>query len=118
MRLPRKFSMTEKGEFTRVRENGEARPGRYVVVSTLVDSRLEHFKLGLIATKKMGKAHERNAFRRKIRAIVQKHGEHLRSDAYIVTIARWRAPEASFIELEKEWLRLANKLGILTSDDK
>lgn len=118
MRLPRKFSMTEKGEYTRVREKGEARPGRYVVVSALADSQLEHFKLGLIATKKMGKAHERNAFRRNIRAIVQKHGEKLRRDAYIVTIARWRVPEASFIELEKEWLKLASKLGLLTKDDK
>lgn len=117
MRLPRKFSMTERGEFSKVKERGVARPGRYLVVSALVDHQLQHFKLGLIATKKMGKAHDRNAFRRKIRAIVQKHGEKLRHDAYIVTIARWRVPEASYTELESEWLKLAGKLGILTNDD-
>ncbi|MGJ8672557.1 ribonuclease P protein component [Rubritalea sp.] len=115
MRLPRKFSMNHRAEFARVRELGESRPGRYLVVSTLPAAELEHFKLGLITTKKVGKAHQRNYLRRVFRSIIQKHGESLREDCYIVTIARWRATEASYEELEREWLKLTRKLGLFTS---
>lgn len=118
MRLPRKFSMNHRAEFARVRELGKSRPGRYLVVSTLRADELEHFKLGLITTKKVGRAHERNYLRRVFRSIVQKHGASFREDCYIVTIARWRATEASYDELEKEWLRLAKKLGVLKPESK
>ncbi|MFC5049623.1 ribonuclease P protein component [Rubritalea spongiae] len=113
MRLPRKFSMNHRVEFARVRERGESRPGRYLVVSALPADELKHTKLGLITTKKVGKAHQRNYLRRVFRSIIQKHGELLREDCYIVTIARWRATEASYEELEKEWLKLARKLGLI-----
>lgn len=113
MRLPRKFSITHRAEFARVRELGKSRPGRYLVVSTLRAEELEHFKSGLITTKKVGRAHQRNYFRRVFRSILQKHGDSIRDDHYIVTIARWRASEASYAELEREWLRLARKLEIL-----
>ncbi len=113
MRLPKKFSMTHRAEFARVRKHGKSRLGRCLVVSTLRSNELAHFKSGLITTKKIGKAHQRNYFRRVFRSILQKHGEEIREDHYIVTIARWRASEASYKELEREWLKLARKLGIL-----
>ncbi len=116
MRLPRKFSISHRSEFARVRELGNSRPGRYLVVSALHSDELEHFKYGLITTKKVGKAHQRNYFRRVFRSIMQNHGELICEDYYIVTIARWRASEASYEELEREWLKLARKLGVLKSE--
>ena len=116
MRLPRKFSISHRSEFARVREHGKSRPGRYLVVSVLRSDELEHFKYGLITTKKVGKAHQRNYFRRVFRSIMQNHGELICEDYYIVTIARWRASEASYEELEREWLKLARKLGVLKPD--
>lgn len=112
MRLPRKFSMTQRAEFARVRECGKSRPGRYLVVSVLQESELNHFKLGFIVTKKVGKAHMRNLLRRRFRAIIQKHGDKLKTDRYVVTIARWRAVEASFHELEQDWLKQARHFGL------
>ncbi len=116
MRLPRKFSISHRAEFARVREHGKSRPGRYLVVSVLRSDELEHFKYGLITTKKVGKAHQRNYFRRVFRSIMQNHGELICEDYYIVTIARWRASEASYEELEREWLNLARKLGVLKTE--
>jgi ribonuclease P protein component len=107
--------MNHRAEFAQVRGQGKSRPGRYLVVSTLTSEELSHFKTGFITTKKVGKAHQRNYLRRVFRSIVQNHGENLRDDSYIVTIARWRAAEASYEELEKEWLKLARKLGVLKS---
>ena len=116
MRLPRKFSISHRSEFARVREHGKSRPGRYLVVSVLRSDELDHFKYGLITTKKVGKAHQRNYFRRVFRSIMQTHGELICEDYYIVTIARWRASEASYEELEREWLKLARKLGVLKTE--
>jgi len=118
MRLPRKFSMTQRAEFARCRECGKSRPGRYLVLSVLHETELEHFKTGFITTKKVGKAHQRNLLRRRFRAIMQKHGESIAPHYYIVTIARWRAVEASFSELEKDWLKQAKKLGVISSEQK
>lgn len=114
MRLPRKFSMQHRAEFARVRELGRSKAGRYLVVSTLAESDLEHFKLGLITTKKVGKAHQRNYLRRQFRSIIQQCGGKISPHRYVVTIARWRATEASYAELEAEWLKLAGKLNILS----
>ena len=118
MRLPRKFSMTQRAEFARCRECGKSRPGRYLVLSVLHDSELEHFRTGFITTKKVGKAHQRNQLRRRFRAIFQYYGESFDSHYYIVTIARWRAVEASYSELEKDWLKQAKKLGIISTEQK
>ena len=117
MRLPRKFSMKSRAEFAQVRELGRSRSGRYLVVSVLDSTELEHFKYGLITTKKIGKAHQRNYLRRVVRSIMTSHGEMIASTKYVVTIARWRAPEASYQELEREWLKLATKLGALNPEE-
>lgn len=108
--------MTERAEFARVRKLGKSRPGRYLVVSVLRDDELEHFKLGLIVTKKVGKAHERNLLRRRFRAIVQNYGDQLKPGYRIVTIARWRAIGASYGELERDWLRLARYFELFESE--
>ena len=47
---------------------------------------------------------------------MQNHGELICEDYYIVTIARWRASEASYEEIEREWLKLARKLGVLKTE--
>ncbi len=108
--------MTQRAEFARVREFGESRPGRYLVVSVLRSDELDHLRVGYITTKKVGKAHQRNLLRRRFRAIVQECGESIDPHYYIVTIARWRAKEASYQELERDWLKQARKLGIFTHE--
>ena len=118
MRLPRKFSMTQRAEFARSREHGKSRPGRYLVLSVLHQPDLDHFKTGFITTKKVGKAHQRNLLRRRFRAIIQNHGERIEPHYYIVTIARWRAKDASYQELERDWLKQAAKLGIIKTEER
>ncbi|WP_083912923.1 ribonuclease P protein component [Rubritalea marina] len=117
MRLPRKFSMKSRAEFAQVRELGRSRSGRYLVVSVLESDELEHFKYGLITTKKIGKAHQRNYLRRVVRSIMSDHGGQVIGNRYVVTILRWRAPEATYEQLEREWLKLARKLGALQEEE-
>ena len=107
--------MNQHSEFVLCREKGVSKPGKFIVLSTFLDDKLEHPKFAYITTKKSGKAYQRNAIRRKLRAITQKHGDRIGQNRYVVVIARWRAADASFEALEKEWLRLAKKLEIIES---
>ena len=37
MRLPRKYSMTSRADFARVKTTGQAKAGRWVILSTLAE---------------------------------------------------------------------------------
>ncbi len=123
MRPQRKYSMTQHAEVSRTRKDGEAKGGAYLVLSTLSDPSLPHHKAGIIATRKIGNAVTRNLIRRRIHAILAKHIDHINGqhngkngNRYIVTVLRWRAPEATLDQLEKDWLKQARRLGILNPD--
>lgn len=85
-----------------------------MVVATLADPALGHLMSGIITTKRTGKAHDRNRMRRRVRAILQRHGERIADPRrLLVTILRPGAAAAGFAELEADWLRQARRLGIL-----
>ena len=114
MRLPRKSSITRRADFQRVRTTGQAKAGRFVILSTLADPTLNGLRTGFITTKRCGMAHERNRLRRRLRALVQAHAPRF-TDArrFLVTIARPGAAQAAFDELQADWLRQARRLGLL-----
>ena len=117
MRVPRRLSMNRREDFALVRREGRSVAGRYLVMGTLASEALPHLKTGMITSRKVGKAVTRNRIRRRLRAILSKHGDKLDGARYLVLVARHRAGEASFRDLEREWLRLARRLEILPGPD-
>jgi ribonuclease P protein component len=114
MRLPRKCSIKQRAEFARVKTTGQAKAGRFVILSTLEDPALAHLKTGFITTRRCGRAHERNLLRRRFRELVRAHAASFpETRRYLVTIARPGAAQATFAELEADWLRQARRLGLL-----
>jgi len=113
MRMPRAMSMKRRSEFARVRKEGRSVAGRFMVLAAMADPELEGLKTGLITSRKVGNAVTRNRVRRRLRAILSRHGERVPSRHYVVVVARVRAGKADFHELEDEWLHLARRLGIL-----
>ena len=108
--------MSKRADFTRARKDGQAKAGRFVVLSTLADPALPHLKVAVITTRKIGKAHDRNLLRRRIRAILQRHGDRIADPRrLLVTIPRPGSAAATFEELESDWLRQAKRLGLLSS---
>ncbi|MCW1925116.1 ribonuclease P protein component [Luteolibacter arcticus] len=115
MRLPRKHSMTKRADFARARKDGQAKAGRFVVLSTLADPALPCLTVAVITTRKVGKAHDRNLLRRRIRAILQLHGERIADPKrLLVTIPRPGSSSATYAELEADWLKQAKRLGLLS----
>lgn len=105
--------MTRRAEFSRVRSKGRSKGGRFLVLATLEDSGLPAHKWAFVTSRRVGNAVTRNRIRRRLRGIMARHGERLTGKRYLVMIARHRAGEASFDELEADWLRLAKRLEIL-----
>ena len=117
MRLPRRLSMTRREEFAAVKKGGKSLATRNFVMATLPHCDPELLKFGLITSRQASrKAVVRNRIRRHLRAILVKHGSKLESGRYLVMVARRKAAEACFQDLETDWLRLAQKLGILNEN--
>ena len=112
MKLTRQRRMRQWGEFQTVRSKGQSAAGRFLVVGTLDDPSANDRRFGLITSKKVGNAVTRNLVRRRLREIIRKWGDHLPPRQMTVTIARWRAGEATLDELEQDWLKITKRLNI------
>jgi ribonuclease P protein component len=116
MRLPRKHTIKQRNDFVKVRTAGNSKAGKFIVLSVLRDESLSMTKVAYITTKKVGKAHERNLIRRRLRVITQKYcSDFTYSFYFVVAIARYNTITASFAELEKDWLKQARRLGLMPS---
>jgi ribonuclease P protein component len=106
--------MKDRADFALVKKTGQAKAGRFLILSTLADPALDSLRTGFITTKRSGKAHDRNLLRRRFRTLVQTHAPQFPEiRRFIVTIARPGAAQATFAELEADWLRQARRLGLL-----
>jgi len=112
MNLTRQRRMRQWGEFRTVRQKGHSAAGKFIVLGKLEDPALIDRRFGLITSKKAGKAVTRNLLRRRFREVIRKWGDHIPSQHMIVTIARWRASQATYQELEADWIKTAKRLGI------
>lgn len=109
--------MNRRADFLRVKQTGQAKAGRFLILSTLADPELPALRTGFVTTKRCGKAHERNLLRRRMRGLIQAHAEKFQEvRRFLVTIARPGAAQASYAELEADWLRLARKLRLFPED--
>ncbi len=73
-----------------------------------------HNRLGLTVGAKVGKAVVRNRIRRRLRESYRLHEGEFRQGWDLVVVARSRAAEASYRELEMQLLRAAGRLSLLT----
>ena len=76
-------------------------------------NRLGVNRVGLTASKKLGKAHVRNRVRRRLREVYRLNEAQFQPGWDIVVVARSKAVDAEFARLTKSYLSLAKKAGIL-----
>ena len=75
-------------------------------------------RLGITVGGKVGKAVVRNRVRRRLKEIYRLNQGRLRSGVDLVVVARVRAVGASYAALEREFLLLAGRLGLLEGGDR
>ncbi len=113
MRLPTTRVLRRHGDFQRVKREGRSQAGRSVVLNVLHTGTDEPWRCAFITSSKIGGAVQRNLVRRRLREIVRSVGMHIPPGAWVITIARWRAPTTTYAELRQDWLKTAVRVGLL-----
>jgi ribonuclease P protein component len=114
-RFPASARLREGREFLAVRAEGRMAQGRWLRMTALRQAGEQSPRLGLITSRRVGGAVQRNLVRRRLREIFRKSREQLSADLWLVIVAKTGAAGASFQEIREEWLRLAKRLSILRS---
>ena len=76
-------------------------------------NRLDHNRLGITVSVKLGQAVVRNRYRRRLREVYRLNKDKLRPGWDIILVARGRTGEASWKELNNSFCKLCRKLDLL-----
>jgi ribonuclease P protein component len=99
-----------------VKYKGRVQRGKFLVLSVLESKDVtSSSRAGFVTSRAVGRAVARNRVRRRLREIVRKHQNEIADGIWIVMIARASAANATYPELEAEWLRLAGRASILAA---
>jgi ribonuclease P protein component len=105
--------LIDTAEFARVRKDGRVWRGSLITLAVVAGSPGAKMRTGLVTSRRVGNAVERNRVRRRLREIVRRHQQEMIDGIWIVLIASSRAARATSQSLEDEWLRLAKHASIL-----
>jgi ribonuclease P protein component len=111
--FPKTKRLTTPVEFGRVRSEGTAERGRFLILGVFARKDESGFRAGFVTSKRLGGAVTRNRVRRRLRDVVRTEQARLRPGFWFVVVARPAAARASYGELKDEWLRLAERASIL-----
>jgi ribonuclease P protein component len=112
-RFSRASRLSRTAEFKLVKQAGKSWTGRHLVLGVLAQPEATRARVGIVTTRKVGMAVVRNRIRRRIREVFRLHQFDVISGVWLVTVARPSAATASFRDLERDWLRLAERASIL-----
>jgi len=107
-------SMKENHLFRRLYAKGKSAAAGTVAVYVR-PNRLRRNRLGLTVGTKVGKAVVRNRVRRRIREAYRIHEERMHTGWDIVVVARTRAAFARYAQVERDLLRLLERLGVASA---
>lgn len=104
-------SIKENHIFRRLYSRGKSAAAPSLVLYVRRNGGKEN-RLGLTVSTKVGKAVVRNKIRRRLRAIYRLHEGELSRGWDLVAVARTKTPFVPYVVLERDFLRLADKLGV------
>ena len=104
-------SMKENHLFRRLYAKGKSAAGSCLAVYVRRNGQ-KNSRLGLTVSTKLGKAVRRNKVRRRVREAYRIHEGQISPGWDIVIVARVKAAFAPYAQIERELLRLLDKLGV------
>lgn len=110
--LPKSKRLAKRREFVHVYETGRKLFSRFAVVFFAANT-LPESRIGITATKKLGKANVRNRLKRWTREVYRRNREPLGIDAQsldIVINVKPNAAETSFLEYSRDLRRVLERL--------
>jgi ribonuclease P protein component len=111
--LPKTKRLAKRREFLRVYEKGQKIVSRYVVLFFAAND-LSQSRIGITATKKLGKANIRNRLKRWTREVYRRQREPLGIDAHAIDVVvnvKPNAADAAFADYSRDLVRALQRLG-------
>jgi ribonuclease P protein component len=110
LRFPKTARLNRASEFALLKTEGKSWTGKHLTLATL--ARGEETRIGIITSRRLGSAVVRNKIRRRIREIFRLNQHRLRRGVWLVIVARSSSVRASYDDLLRDWLRLAERASI------
>ena len=110
--LPNTRRLAKRREFLRVYETGRKVVSRYVVLFFAANA-LPHSRIGITATKKLGKANIRNRLKRWTREVYRRQREPLAIDQRsldVVVNVKPNAADAAFADYSRDLVRALQRV--------
>ena len=98
--MRKSFRVKKEKDFSAIFKKGESFANRKFVIYRL-ENNVQHFRVGLSVSKKLGNAVTRNQIKRRIRHILIEHKNQLVENVDFVVIARKGVEELDFDQVEK-----------------
>jgi len=109
--MKKAVTLKENWEFRRLYNKGKSAVGPAVVVYCK-KNRLDHNRLGVTVSTKLGGAVVRNRARRRLREVYRLSSPHLKKGYDFVLVARAKAVEGSFTAMMESFSHMCKKLGV------
>ncbi len=109
-------SLKQNHLFRRLYRRGVSSANAYLVLYCRKNGSTEN-RVGLTVSAKLGHAVHRNRLRRRLREIYRLHEQQFVRGYDLVVVARTRAMQADYHQLEHAYLSLAAKLGVFQPED-
>jgi ribonuclease P protein component len=113
--LGRAKRLRQRGEFARIREQGQRVSKGCLIANWIILPPGSVSRLGVITTRKLGKAHLRSRARRLLRESFRLHQHELRQAIDIVLIARASILGRKLAEVERDYLSALRQAGLITA---
>lgn len=111
------ITIKNNSEFRRIYSKGKNSATPLLVLYVRKGRDPQGGRLGITVSTKVGKAVVRNRIRRRLREIYRLNRNRMNRGYDVVVVARGRSREAGYAELERDYLKLATRLGLLKDDE-
>ncbi|MCO6451081.1 MAG: ribonuclease P protein component [Caldilineales bacterium] len=110
--MRRRYRLRDSERFQYVRRQGESRKGRLVILIYLKNG-LDQSRFGFSASRRVGKAVQRNRARRLMRESVRLQFQDIASGWDMIFLARSHIVGASFSQVDADCRRVLHQAGLL-----
>jgi ribonuclease P protein component len=111
--LPRERRLTDARAFGQVFRHGRGAADSRLVVKARRLEESEEVRAGVSVSKKLGKAHDRNRIKRRIREALRSCIPHLRPGIHLVVVAKEGAKDADYAVMKSSLEDLLRRMRLL-----